>query len=232
MGLRNDNGVYRAYIQGSYTTYLRQYSQPLDGVPSLIYFGFDESNGAIPVITGTVKVDGTYIKWEAPLDIDGFDTGTDTYVSEPIYAISYSRSLNHVGTFPPPLNTDTLQRMYKPVTALTKLVAGDNFFSGLYLDEALPINKIRGTNVTKQEANFQLELGYNKTIDGLSAQGPPNLKLLDLVGPKENYLTLVERSYKQANLINPTTGVYASTVPTIASIRLEDDNFRIRGYCN
>ena len=227
MGLRNDNGVYRAYIQGSYTTYLRQYSQPLDGVPSLIYFGFDESNGAIPVITGTVKVDGTYIKWEAPLDIDGFDTGTDTYVSEPIYAISYSRSLNHVGTFPPPLNTDTLQRMYKPVTALTKLVAGDNFFSGLYLDEALPINKIRGTNVTKQEANFQLELGYNKTIDGLSAQGPPNLKLLDLVGPKENYLTLVERSYKQANLINPTTGVYASTVPTIASIRLEDDNFRI-----
>ena len=230
MGLRrNVDGSYVAFIQGSYTNYLRQYSLPLDGAPSLIYFGFDESNDAIPVITGTVKVDGTYVKWNAPLDSNGFDTGTDSYISEPIYAISYSRSLNHVGTFPPPLNTDTLQRMYKPVTALTKLVAGDNFFSGLYLDEALPINKIRGTNVTKQEANFQLELGYNKTIDGLSAQGPPNLKLLDLVGPKTNYLTLVERSYKQSTVVAPTTAVYLSpnTVPTLASIRLENDNFRI-----
>lgn len=229
MGLRNDNGVYRAYIQGSYTTYLRQYSLPLDRVPSLIYFGFDESIENIPVITGSVKVDGTYVKWDAPLDVDGNDTGVDSYISEPIYAISYSRSLNHVGTFPPPFNTDTLQRMYKPVTALTKLVAGDNFFSGLYLDEALPINKIRGTNVTKQAANFQLELGYKKTIDSLSAQGPPNLKLLDLVGPKENYLTLVERTYKQSTVTAPTTAVYISpnTVPTIVSIRLESDNFRI-----
>jgi alpha-tubulin suppressor-like RCC1 family protein len=224
IGLENIGGEYKIFISNSYVPLVKLYSKPLAAAPSLMYLGFDENTEDIPLITSAIKVDGTYVKWE----------GTDDYISDSIATMSYSRSLSYIGTFTPAPTQDTLQRMYKPATALSKMVAGDDFFSGLYLDEPVDIDKVRGTNVTRQTpseapAYFSLGIGSRKVINNTLAQDLPNLHLLDLVGPKKNYLTLVTRTYKECVVVVPTTPVYTSPnpVPTPASVRLEGNNFRI-----
>ena len=222
IGLKNEAGQYRIFASDVYDNNTI-YSNALAAAPKLLHLSLAEDPRPVGVTYGSagivaqLKVDGDYIQW------DGGE-----YTTPAVSGLRYRMFMDYFGGQGLGVSLGSSLRKNMPSTSLTKLIASNTAFLGLYLNEAVASDKLRGSLVYPSapgaNAYYYSDLGsVAETTQGAISDG-----LLDLVGPNDYYLAKVTRNYKQATLAAPT-GVYQSpnlAVPTDIRVAV-GTNFKI-----
>ena len=196
----------------------RTYSQPFAANPHLVYVAFPYPSGLNASTYIKAKIDGEYIKWAA-----------DSYSSPAVDCVSYRRFLDVFGdtaTISPNYSTTTL-RENKPITSITKMVAGDNFFSAIYENETDPRSRIRGSIIGTPEGDdptgaYPFSVGNTRS----DVQGRM-FPCLDFSGPKDYFISIVSRTYSQISGSVPAGATYSGAVATTIRYDSANPNFKI-----
>jgi hypothetical protein len=197
----------------------RTYSQPFAANPHLIYVAFPYPSGLNASTYIKAKIDGEYIKWAA-----------DSYLSPAVDCVSYRRVLDVFGdttTISPNYSITTL-RENKPITSITKMVAGDNFFSAVYESETDPRSRIRGSIIGTPGGDDPAGAYPFFVGDTRSDVQGRMFPCLDFSGPKDYFISIVSRTYNQISGSVPAGAVYSGA--TAATIRYDSANPNFRIY--
>jgi len=194
----------------------RTYSQPFAANPHIVYLSFPYPSGLNAPTYIQAKIDGEYIKWAA-----------DSYSSPEVDCVSYRRYLDVFGdtTTISPNHSITTLRENKPSTPITKMVAGDNFFSAIYENEADPRSRIRGSiigNPDNGDGTYPFFVG--ETRDDVQGRMFP---CLDFSGPKDYFISIVSRTYNQISGSVPAGATYSGAVATTIRYDSANPNFKI-----
>jgi hypothetical protein len=137
--------------------------------------------------------------------LNGINVGwASLTASPPIRCLPYRTFMGAVGDTSGILARNvSISREYKPVTANTKMFAGDSDFGGVYSSESLENSVIRGTMIARPwRTEYSYVLGI--AINGLA------LPALDIELPKGYAITKVARTYNDTT--NSTTVNYKHVV--------------------
>lgn len=217
VGLEQSGSEARLYLTPS-DGGARTYSQPFAANPHIVYVAFPYPSGLNAPTYIQAKIDGEYIKW-----------ATDSYSSPVVDCVSYRRFLDVFGyaaAISPNYSTTTL-RENKPTTGITKMVAGDGFFSAIYENEADPRSRIRGSIINTPNGDnpgggYPFSVGH--TLPNL--QGPM-FPCLDFSGPKDYFISIVSRTYNQISGSVPAGAPYTGAVAETIRYDSANPNFRI-----
>ena len=217
VGLEQSGAEARLYLTPS-DGGARTYSQPFAANPHLVYVAFPYPSGLNASTYIKAKIDGEYIKWAA-----------DSYSSPAVDCVSYRRFLDVFGdiaTISPNYSTTTL-RENKPITSITKMVAGDNFFSAIYENETDPRSRIRGSIIGTPEGDdpagaYPFSVGNTRS----DVQGRM-FPCLDFSGPKDYFISIVSRTYSQISGSVPAGATYSGAVATTIRYDSANPNFKI-----
>ncbi len=215
IGLEQSGSEAKLYLTAS-DGGARTYSQPFAANPHIVYLSFPRPSGLNASTYIQAKIDGEYIKWSA-----------DSYSSPEVDCVSYHRYLDVFGdttTISPNYSITTL-RENKPITAITKMVAGDNFFSAIYENEADARSRIRGSiigNPDNIDGTYPFFVGM--TRDDVQGRMFP---CLDFSGPKDYFISIVSRTYTQISGSVPAGAPYNGAVATTIRYDSANPNFKI-----